>query len=248
MFLALSCTTSLNSICRQFSRFLLPVHICFFCGLVTFLFPSTNPSPSGTLYLQSQRSCTGFHRLPIDHRLLQLSTIGLKSRMEKFRGACGWYTTTTSRQTLMVHTASYRKVCDIRVTFTHRQSGLSLKFTLSKQKEKRPSSHPPTDFCVKCFLIYIFLALFTTMQMLHATELGNTTRLVDFAFPAIVNAVKATAGGSETSPGSLKNQDGTYHIVGCDSPEYVAGASFSPLDLHRQLFLFWCIKTLRLSI
>ena len=49
---------------------------------------------------------------------------------------------------------------------------------------------------------------------------GNTSKLSQYALPAIVAAVKAQAGGVERSPGSLKLLNGTYHIVGCSSPEY----------------------------
>jgi hypothetical protein len=49
---------------------------------------------------------------------------------------------------------------------------------------------------------------------------GNTSKLIDFAWPAIIDAVKAIAGTSETSPGSLTLLGQQYHIVGCSSPEY----------------------------
>ena len=49
---------------------------------------------------------------------------------------------------------------------------------------------------------------------------GNVTKLANFAWPALVNAVKSEAGTAENATGSLKLINGQYHIVGCSSPEY----------------------------
>lgn len=49
---------------------------------------------------------------------------------------------------------------------------------------------------------------------------GNSTKLINYAWPQIVSAVVSIAGASEAKPGTLKLQGAQYHIVGCSSPEY----------------------------
>ena len=48
-----------------------------------------------------------------------------------------------------------------------------------------------------------------------------------YAWPVIVSSVMDQAGKAQAAPGSLKLlQDGIYHIVGCNSPEYKCYAPF----------------------
>jgi hypothetical protein len=49
---------------------------------------------------------------------------------------------------------------------------------------------------------------------------GNESKLTRDAWPAVAKMVRDYAGATRAAPGRLKLAGGTYHIVGCSSPEY----------------------------